>query len=43
MQIILVFLFLFLCIGMFARRYTIGVRLLMIVLIASMLLLLYLT
>jgi hypothetical protein len=43
MQIILVFLFLFLCIGMVARGYTIKVRLLMIVLIASMLLLLYLT
>ncbi len=43
MQIILVFLFLFLCIGMFAHRYTIGLRLLLIVLIASMLFLLYFT
>lgn len=43
MLIILVFLFLFLCIGIFARNYTVGTRLLMIMLIVCMLLFVYLT
>jgi len=43
MEIILGLLFLFLCFGLFARDYNTGIRLLLIIGVATMLLLLYLT
>jgi hypothetical protein len=43
MEIILIFLFLSLIIGMFVNRVTMGIRLLMVGLVAGMLLLLYFT